>query len=153
MMPFTDLRNLIEPDGARGHSDYAQCLAWLREHPGQWGLIYVGQQQFSVPSARVGFVTALHKRKVSDSSVYYRMYLRTNDVGPRQLKLERRALPTVTAHDMTTADQWALLRLPSVDMTDRGFLWTHEELDDATNVARAWLFEGVPIPDKEKVTT
>lgn len=128
----TDLAGVLE--GAKTLRDH--IYEALNRHPNRWVLVYFGQSGSLGRQEHPG--VRLHSTCVAQ---HYRIYARsTKDATPEQLDEEALLLPK-PSFDMPSELWLARLQFPKIDMTDGGFNWTQEELDDATRVAMSALYQ------------
>lgn len=140
-------------DSLSNHNTLRQhVMKAMKRHPGRWVLVYSGA---NAAFSRQGFgsVKAITKgigsRQTVDGVVYYRRHVRIyahdgSNTDPDVLAEQAENLPSPTFD--VPLDMWVQrIRLPAIDMTDGGFNWTQQELDEATNAAMASLRQGVPL--------
>ncbi|WP_346921932.1 hypothetical protein [Glutamicibacter creatinolyticus] len=142
----TDLYEREYVDGAP-LAPQDHILAAVRRNPGRWVLVgfSIGGRAVRAPGVRMAFRYSAVTENVGGIR-YTRTYIRTyahdgSGVTQDQLNAEARLLPAPT-FDMGMDDWVAKITLPRLDMSDGGFCWTQQELDDVTRLAMAALHGG-----------
>lgn len=118
----------------------------VRRNPGRWVLVYSGETPSLGREKFEGVfthVTSAYLEERIQGVVYHRTYIRIyahdgSNADPLELAEQAGSLPK-PSFDMPL-DMWIQrIKLPKIDMTDNGFNWTQEELDDATRLAMSAL--------------
>jgi len=124
----------------------------LGRNPGRWVLVYAGGSSSLGREKLEGVVTRVTRADLEEHDqgvVYHRTYIRIyahdgSNADPLELAKQASSLPK-PSFDMPL-DMWIQrIKLPKIDMTDNGFNWTQEELDDATRLAMSALRQHVTL--------
>lgn len=128
----TDLAGVL--DGAKTLRDHVYEA--LKRHPDRWVLVYFGQSGSLGRQKHPG--VRLH---ATCEAQHYRIYARsTKDATPEQLTEQASLLPK-PSFDIPRELWLTRMQFPKIDMTDSGFNWTQEELDEATRLAMSALYQ------------
>lgn len=147
----TYVPDLVEVlDSSRSLRQYIEVS--IKRYPGRWILVYsgyntdLGRKKYDGAHVYVTRVNGLQTvGKVSYSRTHVRIYAHDgSNITPQEMAEQAKLLPK-PSFDVELNEWVSRLKLPHIDMTDNGFNWTQEELQNASNLAMTALHRGVPL--------
>lgn len=126
--------------------------ASIKRNPGRWILVYSGRNKDlsrQTHANAVTHVTRLPGLRMTPNVTYSRTHIRIyvhdgSNITPQEMAEQAELLPK-PSFDVELNEWVSTLKLPRIDMTDNGFNWTQEELQNASNLAMTALYRGVPL--------